>query len=99
MPVIPCKMYINFIEKETAQLYERYKRLEKSPHVELVKLREWYDGYQTAKGERIFNPRAVICALTSNQIQSYWTSSGPYDEIFYYIKNNIADVREDIMGL
>lgn len=91
--------YFGFTEKEMAQLYERYKLLEKSPHVDLIKLREWYDGYQTAKGERIFNPRAVICALTSNQIQSYWTSSGPYDEIFYYIKNNIADVREDLVRM
>lgn len=57
------------------------------------------EGYQTPKGEKIFNPRSVICALTANQIQNYWTSSGPYDEIFYYIKNNIADVREDMVRM
>jgi len=91
--------YFGFTEKETTELYRRYELLEKSPQVELEKLREWYNGYQTANGEKIFNPRAVICALTSNQIQSYWTSSGPYDEIFYYIKNNIADVQEDLVRM
>lgn len=45
----------------------------------------------------MYNPRSVICALNDNQLSNYWTSSGPYDEIFYYIKNNIDDVREDIV--
>ena len=60
-------------------------------------LAEWYDGYHTAAGIRLYNPRSVICALTDNQISSYWTNSGPYDEIFYYIRNNIRDVRDDLV--
>lgn len=91
--------YFGFTEEETAELYERYVALEKTPHFDFESLREWYNGYQTANGDRIFNPRAVICALSSNQIQSYWTGSGPYDEIFYYIKNNIAEVREDLVRM
>lgn len=27
---------------------------------------------------------------------SYWTSSGPYDEIYYYVENDVAQVRDDI---
>lgn len=91
--------YFGFTEKETLELYERYIALEKAPHFDFEGLREWYNGYQTANGKKLFNPRAVICALTSNQIQSYWTSSGPYDEIFYYVKNNIAEVREDLVRM
>ena len=26
----------------------------------------------------------------------YWTSSGPYDEIHYYIRRNVADVRDEL---
>lgn len=44
----------------------------------------------------MYNPRSVVCALTDNQISNYWTSSGPYDEIFYYIRNNIEDVCDDL---
>lgn len=73
--------------------------MESAPHFDYYDLKEWYNGYQTANGDKIYNPRAVICALTSNQIQSYWTSSGPYDEIFYYIKNNIADVRKELVRM
>ena len=68
--------YFGFTEEETAELYERYVSLEETPHFDFESLREWYNGYQTANGDRIFNPRAVICALSSNQIQSYWTGSG-----------------------
>ncbi len=29
-------------------------------------------------------------------MRNYWTSSGPYDEIFYYIRQNIDDVQSDL---
>ena len=59
-------------------------------------LRIWYDGYQTAGGVSIYNPRSIVCALTDNQIKNYWTNSGTYDSVFSYIKDNVADVREDL---
>lgn len=59
--------------------------------------RLWYDGYYTANGKRIYNPRSVICALADDELANYWTSSGPYDEIFYYIRNNIEAVRDDLV--
>jgi len=45
----------------------------------------------------MYNPRSVVCSLTDNQISNYWTSSGPYDEIFYYIRNNVEGVRNDLV--
>ncbi len=45
----------------------------------------------------LYNPRSVVLALTDNQLRNYWTSSGPYDELFYYIKHNIEDVRDDLI--
>lgn len=40
--------------------------------------------------------RSVVLALTDGQLRNYWTSSGPYDELFYYIRNNIEDMRNDL---
>lgn len=57
----------------------------------------WYDGYHTASGERLYNPRSVVCALSNNQVANYWTGSGPYDEIFFYVKNNIDDILDDLV--
>ena len=83
------------------------KLYQKEPIYEGLKL--WYDGYQAASGERLYNPRSVVQALRYNHLESYWTSSGPYDEIFYYIEKNIAEVlaardfyrieREDKAGI
>lgn len=45
----------------------------------------------------LYNPRSVVAALSNNQLADYWTSSGPYDEIYYYIEKNVADVRDDLV--
>ena len=59
-------------------------------------MRVWYDGYHTSVGERVYNPRSVVASLSNNNLGNYWTSAGPYDEIFYYIEKNVADVRDDL---
>ena len=88
--------YFGFVEKEVDELYQRYLTIEDNPKLNREDLRIWYNGYQTLRGERMYNPRSVVNALSDNQLGNYWTSSGPYDEIFYYIQNNIADVKEDL---
>lgn len=30
-------------------------------------LAEWYDGYFTAAGNRLYNPLTIVCALTDDQ--------------------------------
>ena len=89
--------YFGFTEREVDMLYERYRRERKEPvRVTREGLKAWYDGYQTKGGERLYNPRSVVMSLSNNNLGNYWTSSGPYDEIFYYIKNNVDAVRDDI---
>lgn len=88
--------YFGFTDKEVDTLYEKYLHLCKDPQVSREGLREWYDGYFTASGRRLYNPRSVVMALRFNQLSNYWTSSGPYDEIFYYIRNDIEHIRDDL---
>lgn len=88
--------YFGFSDQEVDQLYEIYQKNTEKAAFSREELRLWYDGYYNALGQRLYNPRSVVCALTNNQLESYWTSSGPYDEVFHYIKNNTDDVREDI---
>lgn len=89
--------YFGFTEEEVHKLYQRYQNRTQPPlNISMEGLRSWYNGYHTASGERVYNPRSVVAALGCNQLANYWTSSGPYDEIFYYIRNNIADVRDDL---
>ncbi|MDE7273371.1 MAG: ATP-binding protein [Lachnospiraceae bacterium] len=89
--------YFGFSDAEVDQLYEIYQNEADSPKFSREELRIWYDGYYTAAGSRLYNPRSIVLALTDNQLRNYWTSSGPYDELFYYIRNNVEAVRDDLV--
>lgn len=88
--------YFGFTDTEVDALYQRYLAAESGPKVTREGLKLWYDGYQTAGGKKLYNPRSVVGALTFNQLRSYWTSSGPYDEIFYYIGADVDAVKDDV---
>lgn len=89
--------YFGFTEKEVDLLFLRYQeREEKQKQVTREGLKQWYDGYHTKSGERLYNPRSVVMSLSNNNLGNYWTSSGPYDEIYYYIERNVDTVRDDL---
>lgn len=88
--------YFGFTETEVDELHGRYLAKTKNPKVTREGLRYLYNGYLTALKKRVYNPRSVVYALRFNSLESYWISSGPYDEIFYYIKRNVDDVRSDL---
>ena len=91
--------YFGFTEKEVDILFEKYLNRESNPQITREGLRIWYDGYHTKSGERVYNPRSVVLALTNNNLGNYWTSSGPYDEIYYYVQHNIAAVQDDLVQM
>lgn len=86
--------YFGFTEMEVDMLYERYMERTEGPKITRKGLKRWYDGYHTMSGRHIYNPRSVVAALANNNLGNYWTSSGPYDEIFYYINQNVDAVRD-----
>ena len=88
--------YFGFLENEVNDLYQSFVSIEQRPNFTRTELEEWYDGYRTIKGDKIYNPRSITAALTDNHIGSYWTSAGPYDEVSFYVKNNIDEIRNDI---
>ena len=85
-----------FTDSEVDTLYQKYT--DHTEHIKVTRegLRYWYNGYHTFSGEWVYNPRSVVCALRNNNLGNYWTSAGPYDEIYYYIENNVAAVRDDL---
>lgn len=88
--------YFGFLDNEVDALYATYQHTTKIQKIIREDLCVWYDGYHTAAGDRLYNPRSIVCALTDNQLKNYWTSSGTYDSIFGYIKDNVDDVRDDL---
>lgn len=88
--------FFGFSEYEVDTLFERYLSFTGHPKVTREGLRLWYNGYHTKDGGHVYNPRSIVASLTNNNLGNYWTSAGPYDEIFYYIRHNIAAVRDDL---
>lgn len=88
--------YFGFTEAEVDCLYEKFRNSTENAKVTREGLRSWYDGYLIKSGERLYNPRSVVAALTNNNLGNYWTSSGPYDELFYYIRANVDAVRDSL---
>lgn len=88
--------YFGFTEEETDELFKKYLDCTAQPHLTREGLKSWYDGYYSKSGNRLYNPRSVVTSLKNNNFGNYWTSSGPYDEIYYYIEHNVAAVRDDL---
>lgn len=89
--------YFGFTDQEVDDLFARYKKKRtETAQITREDLKKWYDGYHTKGGERLYNPRSVVMSLSNNNLGNYWTSSGPYDEIFYYIRNNVDAVKDDL---
>ena len=89
--------YFGFTEDEVDLLFERYCKSPLEPkHLTREGFKNWYDGYYSKSVGRLYNPRSVVTSLKNNNLGNYWTSSGPYDEIYYYIEHNVAAVRDDL---
>ena len=73
--------FFGFTENEVEEICKRYLKNCSEPTITLEGLKSWYDGYHTITGKCLYNPCSVVQALRFNQLENYWTSSGPYGEI------------------
>ncbi len=85
--------YFGFTEEEVEALCQRQTK------VSLDAIREWYNGYRSFGGTGIYNPRSVVLALMNGYCQSYWTRTGKMDEVLFFLKYNIGEVRDDVVRL
>lgn len=85
--------YFGFTEQEAGMLCSRQSQLT------LCEIAEWYNGYATGDGSKIYNPRSVILALINGKCRSYWTRTGRMDEVLFFLKYNICQVRDDVIKM
>ncbi len=85
--------YFGFTENEVEALCDKQTALT------MEDIFDWYNGYQTRSGERLYNPRSVVCALEDAACQSYWTRTGKMDEVLFFLKYNIGEVRDDVVKM
>jgi len=89
--------FFGFTEEEVKELCEKNKK--NGGTIQYGQLSEWYNGYYTSTGERLYNPRSINFALTDNTVKDYWTETGPGTEILGLVKNNVDAVKEDILKM
>lgn len=63
--------YFGFLESDVDRLYDIYQHETKNLKINREDLRMWYNGYHTALGNRLYNPRSIVLALTDNQLRNY----------------------------
>lgn len=85
--------YFGFTEEEVGMLCDRQSKLA------LIEISEWYNGYTTMDGTKIYNPRSVVCALEDGCCRSYWTRTGKMDEVLFFLKYDIGEVRDDVVKM
>ena len=85
--------YFGFTNEEVKNLCSKQEK------ISMNELKEWYDGYKTQGGHEVYNPRSVVYALKRGICQSYWTNTGPMDEIIYYVNSDIDSVKNDIVQM
>lgn len=85
--------YFGFTRREVKMLCGRQSRLG------MDEISEWYDGYTADDGSRIYNPRSVVLALMNGKCRSYWTRTGKMDEVLFFLKYNIGEVRGDVVRM
>ena len=85
--------YFGFTDEEVIHLCKQNNK------IDYKNLESWYNGYLTAEGIQVYNPRSVVKALSNNHCESYWTNTGAMDEVAEYLKYNIHDIREDVIEM
>ncbi len=85
--------YFGFTETEVMNLCSKQSKLT------MDEIAEWYNGYFAENVGRIYNPRSVVLALLNGKCRSYWTRTGKMDEVLFFLKYNIGEVRDDIVKM
>ncbi|WP_207720395.1 AAA family ATPase [Clostridium gasigenes] len=85
--------YFGFTEAEVKKLCAE------NGEIDFNELESWYNGYLTAKGVKVYNPRSVVKALLNNYCESYWTNTGAMDEVAQYLKYNTLEIRDDVIQM
>ena len=87
-----CCKYFGFTEKEVDALCKI------NGNLKLKDMKEWYNGYDV-KNKNIFNTYSIVSALENDIIGSYWTDTGPLEEVKKSINFNIYGIKNDFLKL
>ena len=83
--------YTGFTKEEVQELCDEFG-------VNYEDCRRWYDGYKVGN-IHIYNPNAIVEAVSSKVFQSYWSATGSYEAVSMYIDLNMSGIKDDIISM
>lgn len=84
--------YTGFTESEVLKLCEVY-------HMDFEETKKWYDGYSFKGAESIYNPNAIIQAVQSGELGTYWTETETYESLKIYIDMDLDGLKQGIVTM
>jgi len=84
--------YVGFTEKEVQDLCEEYQ-------VSFEEMKRWYDGYYFEGVGHVYNPKALVEAILSEEFENYWTATETYESLRFYIEMNFEGLKDDIIWM
>lgn len=84
--------YVGFTEKEVQELCETYQ-------VSFEEMKRWYDGYYFERVGHVYNPKAVVEAVLSEEFENYWTATETYESLRFYIEMNFDGLKDDVIRM
>lgn len=84
--------YTGFTEEEVRNLCRKHG-------MSFEETKRWYDGYDFPKVGPVYNPYSVMCAVRSQEFQSYWRKTSAAESLMTYINMDFEGLREVISRL
>lgn len=84
--------FMGFSEKEVRELCEKYD-------IDLIQMKEWYNGYHLKNGISIYSPRSVSASIQSKEFNNYWSQTETFEALKDYIDLNLDGLKDDITAM
>lgn len=84
--------FTGFTERNVQALCGKYG-------MDFEEMKKWYDGYDFSKTGSVYNPYSVMCAIRSQEFQSYWRKTSAAESLMTYINMDFQGMQEIISRL
>ena len=84
--------YVGFTETDVRRLCEEF-------HIDLDKMKFWYDGYKIKNIGSVYNPNSVMQAVENRAFKSYWPASSDPTSLLEYLNLDKEGLGKTIIEL
>jgi len=84
--------YFGFSESEVQALCTK-------AGMDIATMKQWYDGYEIGDELSMYNPYAVMRAISRAHYENYWASTNTFDSLKQYLIMNYEGLKDDVVKL